>query len=595
MNRPKCEKFLQSFSSISSELLDNFEDKDGPLFFQYAISQFNFCFGMPLETNKRYIDLYLTKKLYPQYDLSNDTLLYGELCPGCSRKSGEHVKEWFKSTADYNKLIDGNCSSIALDESSSVVKWCNKCWKEKDEKCNKCFQQSKAALEGICTIQKYTPTSWQSYDIFMTMFTNLIVNVEQESQPLRQLVQEAAENNQLNILSLWRFLNRPLLMKHYEKYWPETDLAKEVAEVKDSLSKLTDDEQNEIYQTLLSPKIHGNYLEEYVLVPFCSFGSELLKKCDLFERQENFYRKDQVCYTFNKNGNYTGDSLNKMNGLNFAVNFRLPTGLKMVLQGFEPSKPKIIVHSFNEIPDENNFPATTQEISEVNPTSVPKIGPMVVSVRASITNVTSNFASMAESRRNCYLNMGSNKAHHSRNKCRMQEALKQAKSNCNCIPWFIKGNNGSVCDPIGLSCFDNFTESYLKSNTEGVCQDECVSTAYELSVGEILALSNLENSFGEEWKMFFSKDNPMYYTSENGPKYGMVHVNFIHKETTVIMKDAKVTFADMLGSIGGTLGVFIGLSFVGLLDFFIWIWDWVKEMWYVKTSKKTKYHSKLMI
>ena len=75
----------------------------------------------------------------------------------------------------------------------------------------------------------------------------------------------------------------------------------------------------------------------------------------------------------------------------------------------------------------------------------------------------------------------------------------------------------------------------------------------------------------------------------------MVYVNFIHKETTVIMKDAKVTFADMLGNIGGILGVFIGLSFVGLLDFFIWIWYWVKEMWYVKTSKKTKYHSKLMI
>ena len=45
----------------------------------------------------------------------------------------------------------------------------------------------------------------------------------------------------------------------------------------------------------------------------------------------------------------------------------------------------------------------------------------------------------------------------------------------------------------------------------------------------------------------------------------------------MIMKDAKVTFADMLGNIGGTLGVFIGLSFVGLLDFFIWIWDWVED------------------
>ena len=70
----------------------------------------------------------------------------------------------------------------------------------------------------------------------------------------------------------------------------------------------------------------------------------------------------------------------------------------------------------------------------------------------------------------------------------------------------------------------------------------------------------------------------------------MVHVNFIHKETTVIMKDAKVTFADMLGNIGGTLGVFIGLSFVGLLDFFIWIWDWVKGLWYFRYSKETNQH-----
>ena len=57
------------------------------------------------------------------------------------------------------------------------------------------------------------------------------------------------------------------------------------------------------------------------------------------------------------------------------------------------------------------------------------------------------------------------------------------------------------------------------------------------------------------------------------------------------MKDAKVTFADMLENIGGTLGVFIGLSFVGLLDFFIWIWDWVKGLWYFRYSKKTNQHT----
>merc|ERR1711953_1602409 len=95
-------------------------------------------------------------------------------------------------------------------------------------------------------------------------------------------------------------------------------------DVKDALSKLSENEQNEIYQTLQSPKIHGNPLEDYVLVPFCSFGSKGLKKCDLFEQQKNFYSKDEVCYTFNKKGNYSGKSLDKLLGLNFVVNLRLP-------------------------------------------------------------------------------------------------------------------------------------------------------------------------------------------------------------------------------------------------------------------------------
>jgi hypothetical protein len=33
-----------------------------------------------------------------------------------------------------------------------------------------------------------------------------------------------------------------------------------------------------------------------------------------------------------------------------------------------------------------------------------------------------------------------------------------------------------------------------------------------------------------------------------------------------VTKDAKITIPDMIGNIGGTLGVFIGFSFLGLLD-----------------------------
>ena len=201
----------------------------------------------------------------------------------------------------------------------------------------------------------------------------------------------------------------------------------------------------------------------------------------------------------------------------------------------------------------------------------------MIGVKASITNITNNFAKMSDSKRNCYLNIGTDSSY-SRNKCRMENALELAKATCKCHPWFIPGD-GTVCDPNGFTCFDNTTTSYLNKNDED-CLQECVSTEYDLTFGEISDLRNLKNSFGEDWKNYLSDDSPLYFASAKGPnKYGMVHVNFIKKDATVIMKDAKVTFADMVGNIGGTLGVFIGLSFVGLLDFFIWVWESVKGMW----------------
>ena len=50
-----------------------------------------------------------------------------------------------------------------------------------------------------------------------------------------------------------------------------------------------------------------------------------------------------------------------------------------------------------------------------------------------------------------------------------------------------------------------------------------------------------------------------------------VHVNFDDPQATVVTKDAKVTPYSMIGSIGGTLGIFLGFSFVGLIDIIIHI------------------------
>ena len=63
------------------------------------------------------------------------------------------------------------------------------------------------------------------------------------------------------------------------------------------------------------------------------------------------------------------------------------------------------------------------------------------------------------------------------------------------------------------------------------------------------------------------------------PYQSMLQINFVGPYTTEITQDAKVTFTDMVGSIGGTFGVFLGLSFVSLVDELAdWIL-WLKKAW----------------
>lgn len=45
----------------------------------------------------------------------------------------------------------------------------------------------------------------------------------------------------------------------------------------------------------------------------------------------------------------------------------------------------------------------------------------------------------------------------------------------------------------------------------------------------------------------------------------------------VTIKDAKLTLAEKIGNIGGTFGVFVGLSFVGVMDLVIRFFRWTRE------------------
>ena len=96
----------------------------------------------------------------------------------------------------------------------------------------------------------------------------------------------------------------------------------------------------------------------------------------------------------------------------------------------------------------------------------------------------------------------------------------------------------------------------------------------------------MKQSFGDIWDTYLSDTTPLlaepYLDYEESlikmmARTSLVHVNFNKLEANKITKDAKVTFPDALGNIGGTFGVFLGLSFVGILDFILLTWNMLKS------------------
>ena len=136
----------------------------------------------------------------------------------------------------------------------------------------------------------------------------------------------------------------------------------------------------------------------------------------------------------------------------------------------------------------------------------------------------------------------------------------------------------------------------MKNGTENVeildsCYQSCKQIKYSLkslkdsSMNE--ALLNFED-YGQEFGQYFLQYDKLYHVLGNHTskddflksrlaKVSLVHINFAESDVLTVTKDAKITTPDMVGSIGGTLGVFIGFSFLGLLDTLIEFFQYIHQ------------------
>jgi hypothetical protein len=66
--------------------------------------------------------------------------------------------------------------------------------------------------------------------------------------------------------------------------------------------------------------------------------------------------------------------------------------------------------------------------------------------------------------------------------------------------------------------------------------------------------------------------NMEQYINQRQKYISIVHLNFEDPQATVVTMDAKMTFADMLRTIGGTFRIFLGVSVIGLVETFIYVY-----------------------
>ena len=489
-----------------------------------------------------------------------------EFCKACNSVPLPVFGEWLILTEDVSKetfrskdkVYTELCpkSTGGKEELIHVQKWCESCWhpfEQKDCLVTILTKHIKATfIKAYAHAEKFPRKS-----ILIDKILSLAAPADKRDV-LVDYFKDLEAKTGTNPYSIWSHLNHVYLSDYFK-----------------GLSEPGTYKTDQIFfgSELLSPKIHGNYENDHILVPFCSFGTKEMTKCTAFKRAERIYLRHQICYTYESEELESMNSIEPDAGFNFVVNQRLPRRL-----GLEP--PSVVIHPRGTIPDLNSFPSSIRKIS---PNTIIKIG-----VEATLTNVTKNFEKLNKSQRRCAL-QNPTKNFYSDVNCKMEKRLEIAHSTCHCFPWFIAGyDNQSVCMGDQLKCFND-----LMINTKinsSICPKPCVSEEHSIT-SEIIEVNmetkeRIKSYYGPDLKNYLSEAIEMFYPEldmlSNPTKLmsrtAIVQINFMKSRVNYILKDAKVTFADMLGNIGGTFGVFLGLSIVGILDFLIIIWSWVNQI-----------------
>ena len=317
----KCHEKYEDYSWDCDYLNDVKEDSEVGRFLHYLnYNSEESCYYKD-DTMKWLINMYFAQKLKSDLEITT----YAD--------EGSTKYTLGQAWLEMLDMIEGgltitNICSAHLNSTHPVMKWCNACWDSKNqtdcltsEHCG-CWYSVRKTFRNACIMESSPLTVWQWYDFFMTTITP-----QDKYSHLNLFNKDVKEVQGFGPDAVWYYLNGIIVNDFLDEYFtksPSNYSNVELKQVKQLLSGLDEEEKYHFFEWILNPKPHGNIYEDYVLIPLCSFGTQTLTDCHLFEKSPKFYLDDKVCYTFQGNLQNVKTSIKPYHGLNIVVNFRMP-------------------------------------------------------------------------------------------------------------------------------------------------------------------------------------------------------------------------------------------------------------------------------
>ncbi|XP_046391658.1 pickpocket protein 28-like [Ischnura elegans] len=198
---------------------------------------------------------------------------------------------------------------------------------------------------------------------------------------------------------------------------------------------------------------------------------------------------------------------------------------------------------------------------------------VVVSVKPNIMGTTNELQDYPSSRRRCLFQRERQLrffTHYTQRNCELECLVNTTLEVCHCMPFFMPSNNISLCGIGSIGCIHNVTEQLQHSEIlnamkmdagsgSGGCN--CLPACTELNY-------DAETSMGE---FDFEKIMAAFNITENesdyfGKKIGKLSIFFKEWQFITSRRGELYGQTDFLANCGGLLGLFMGFSFLSLVE-----------------------------